>query len=111
MKKKSTNCVGVIHNQTFKADVVEAENIKTVGTDEQGDAKADNIDMEESRRRVAFLQKMAEKLRAQLLNNSLAGILQEGSLDKIDSRQDLHGGEKWVRTNLVGLITAINEKE
>ena len=67
--------------------------------------------LEESRRRVAFLLKMAEKLQAQLLNDSLAGNLQEGSLDKIDTRQDLHFGEKRLRTNLVGLITAINENK
>ena len=73
------------------------------------DVKTESVDSEESRRRVAFLQKMAEKLRVQLLDDSSAGILQEGSLDKIDSRQDLHGGEKLVRTNLVELISAINE--
>ena len=109
VKRKSPNCIDVIHNQRVKVDVVEEENMNKVETDKLEDFKADGIDMEESRRRVAFLLKMKEKLRAQLLNDSLAGILQEGSLDKIDTRQDLHVGEKRVRTNLVGLITAINE--
>ena len=80
---------------------VEADNLE--------DVKTESSDSEESRGRVAFLQKMAEKLRAQLLDDSSAVILQEGSLDKSETRQNLHDSEKRARTNLVGLISAINE--
>ena len=111
VKRKSSNCVGVIHNQSVKADVVEEENMNKVETVKLEDVKTESVDSEESRRRVAFLQKMAEKLRVQLLDDSSAGILQEGSLDKIDSRQDLHGGEKTCQDEPCGVNFCYQRKQ